>query len=255
MTKLSNSLVGEDGFGGEIAALVARAHRPRDLYAEYSLGLFESRAKAVRRHRGPGPHGGVLGPWYRAEDWGDDGTLLATGRAAAMALDPFTTARLDGYLVDGATCQRMPVPPLRYEGVEYPDDEPLVEAAEAPKPVTNAAVESAPIVNNIAPIINNSAVPDDDVNYARDYQRERREAAKLGITPAEWRAQKGLPPRRVRRSRSELVAAAEDCQQQAIAASPNVMRLVSKGLADLRPSLGKPAMVIDLAEAVARRSA
>jgi hypothetical protein len=85
-----------------------------------------------------------------------------------MALDPWSIDRPSGFTTDTITWGRMPVPPLRYQGVEYPDVETPVEAVEAPKPVTNEAAESAPIVNNIAPIVNKTAVPDDDVNYARD---------------------------------------------------------------------------------------
>jgi hypothetical protein len=81
MTKLSNSVVGDDGFGAEVVELVKRTRKPRDLYAEY-LGLYgdliESRIKSVRRHREPGPHGGEMGRWFVEADWPADGSCVTS---------------------------------------------------------------------------------------------------------------------------------------------------------------------------------
>jgi hypothetical protein len=166
-------------------AVVRRLVQPGMTQIEVDrLAVF--RSDTVRRHRAQ-PQATHLGPWYRSEDWADDGTLIATGRAAAMALDPWASARRDriaGKPWSPWPATVPPIQPLRFAGVEYPD------VNEAPELVNNAP--------DNAPVVNNAAVEDDDVNYARDYKRERRAAEKLGITAAEFRAQQGLPPRRKR---------------------------------------------------------
>jgi hypothetical protein len=68
-----------------------------------SVLLHEARSKIVaayRRSQAPWPDG--LGAWYRAEDWADDGTLVAVGETRARALDPWANDRKKG----------LPCPPL-----------------------------------------------------------------------------------------------------------------------------------------------
>jgi hypothetical protein len=125
-----------EGFDSDLAALVKRARQPRNPYAEFDY-LLESRGKAVARHRAPGPHGGVLGAWYRPQDWDDAGNLVATGWAGAKACDPWANTRAEGFYTEGVTGRRLRVPPLRFEGVEYPDIDPASHA------VSNKPVEQS----------------------------------------------------------------------------------------------------------------
>jgi hypothetical protein len=59
--------------------------------------LHEARSKGVRLYRAnPRPWPDGIGAWYRAEDWTDDGVLIAEGEARARALDWWANDRVKG---------------------------------------------------------------------------------------------------------------------------------------------------------------
>jgi hypothetical protein len=153
----------------------------------------------VQRYRLTPQTGGlVLGAWYRPGDWDDDGNLIATGRAAARALDPWANTRHKGVYTDPLTGKLKPVPPLRFEGVDYPDEEPASDTAIAP--VVQPPAE--PVVQHVEPV---TAVvqqaptevvqqgTDGRAAYQQAYQRDRRAAEKAGLTVTQWRAQQAPP--------------------------------------------------------------
>lgn len=229
--KLSNFEPGEDSFGGDIVELVQRARRPRDPWADFAY-LADSRAETVRRHRAPGPHGGVLGPWYRAQDWDDAGNLVATGRAAAMALDPWTMDRADRVAGRPAKPTTMPpIQPLRFEGVEYPDIEPVAnKQLQADTGVADVAISRTerPVLQ--LPAVE-SELQDDDARKAAQAvkMRQYRAAKEAGLSMAAWREQQGLPP--VRRGRKAKAAAP---------LPSNVVRLVPRIIATAVASIDAP---------------
>jgi hypothetical protein len=178
MTKLSNFTPGKGSFG-DIASLVARARKPRDPRDEYAY-LADSRSQFVKQYRAnSSPWPGGIGAWHRPEDWDDEGNLLATGRAAAMALDPWANARREGFLVDNVTGQRKPVPPLRFEGIDPVD---------AVTPVTRKRANVTPKNADVTP------KPADVTRKrtAAERQRDSRAAKKLGLSVAEYRAKLAL---------------------------------------------------------------
>jgi hypothetical protein len=91
---------------------------PRSLAATRSAFVLQYRANPRAWPDG-------IGPWYRPDDWLDDGTLIATGEAKAQALDPWANDRAKG----------RPCPETQREtgeapvtGAESHDDEPWVAA-------------------------------------------------------------------------------------------------------------------------------
>jgi hypothetical protein len=132
------------------AALAEVKARQRNPYREFYRLRSELRADFVRRYRAnPSPWPDGPGIWYRAEDWADDGTLLATGRAAAMALDPWAADRADRIAGRPPVPTTMPpIQPLRYDGVDYPDVEPEPVTPET-KPVTASVTTVTPVDTNI----------------------------------------------------------------------------------------------------------
>jgi hypothetical protein len=169
----------------DLAALVKRASRGRDPYADFDY-LPQSRADFVRQYRAnPAPWPQGPGAWYRSEDWDDDGNLLVTGRAAALALDPWANDRPKGFTTDPLTNTRKPIPALRFAGVDYPDELPA---------------DTDPVVQHPAtPVVQHPATPvvqhptGSRAGYQRAYQGDRRSAEKAGLTVAQWRAQQAAP--------------------------------------------------------------
>jgi hypothetical protein len=180
----------------DVAKLLARAQRPRDPWAQH-FGLFKSRSRTVAKYRAEPSASFILGPWYREENWDSTGNLIAVDRAAAMAVDPWSIYRHEGFYVDGVTCQRLPVPPLRFHGVEYPDVEPAVNNGTADNQLHGADVAISSVTER--PALQLQAVePESDDEGARKAiraakQREYRAAKDAGLSMAEWRAREGLP--------------------------------------------------------------
>jgi hypothetical protein len=176
MTNLSNFTPGKGSFG-DVASLVKRARKPRDPRDEFAYA--ESRAKFVKQYRAnPSPWPDGPGAWYHPEDWDDEGNLLATGREAAMALDPWANARREGFLVDNVTGQRKAVPPLRFDA----------ESAEVVTPVTrkraNVTLKGGDVTRKQADVTRKRT--------AAERQRDSRAAKKLGLSVAEYRARLAL---------------------------------------------------------------
>jgi hypothetical protein len=189
MTELKSAAQAEE----LLAEVKVRRSRPLTDHTFLYAQVAKDRRDFVRQYRAdPRPWPDGPGAWYRAQDWGDHG-LIATGRAAAMALDPWASDRLRGYVTDPVTAERLPVPPLCFEGIEYPDVE--------PEPVSNALdceTENPPLLDtpeteNPAPQSNaldnaTKASGFDKKAYQRDLMRERRAALKAGLSLEAYRA-------------------------------------------------------------------
>jgi hypothetical protein len=122
------------------------------------------------------PSGVHPGPWFHAEDWGPTGPI-ATGEALARAFDPYSFARREGYVVNGLTTKREPVPPLRsismVDGAVVVGDVVKLVAS----PVSNALDKPPPpALDKPPPALDKPRF--DKKAYQRDLMRARRAAKK-----------------------------------------------------------------------------
>jgi hypothetical protein len=93
--------------------------------------LAHSRSAFVRQYRAdPRSWPDGIGAWYRADDWLDDGTLVATGEARARAIDPWANDRAKG----------LPCPDLPDVTINAGDD---VTINPRGRPATGSAMTSA----------------------------------------------------------------------------------------------------------------
>jgi hypothetical protein len=122
--------------------------------------LHEARSKGVRLYRAnPRPWPDGIGAWYRAEDWTDEGELIATGEARARALDWWANDRAKG----------RPCPPLA-----------LVPGASVNTPAAINVPKLVPVNTSEAPVVD--PVNTGGTQARLDARKEaRRKAAKLAM--------------------------------------------------------------------------